>query len=380
MQTGTGTEPASGPQTASASESGATPASETGTTVGDAGGTATAGAGGSGAGPPTPVPTPTEGEQAVRELLPDFLFFPGANYVAAALVVALGYVLSGYVVRVVGRPIARRFRRQSVAQVMLRLVRLSIFLLSLGVAAAVAGLRFGDVAISVGVFSAVVGIVLAPLVGSTINGLFILADQPYEVGDMIELDNGRKGFVDEITIRYTKMFTLDNTFLVIPNDTIRDRLVTNYSAEDERIRLRIGFLATYESDIPKTRELLERAASDTEMVIEGGPDIRIGSARYPAKPTAYLEEYADSGILVTLRFWSKKPYKLLAVRSRVQTNLYELLDDEPDVEAAYPHTHHVFDDTSGSLRAEVAEGRDATWTDAGSRVEMDRPPRDGDEN
>jgi small-conductance mechanosensitive channel len=371
MQTGTGTAPTSGPGTTEAD-----PASGTATAgPNPASGTATAG-GASGGGGGTPVPAPSEGEQAVRELLPDFLFFPGANYVAAALVVALGYVLSGYVVRVVGRPIARRFRRQSVAQVMLRLVRLSIFLLSLAVAAAVAGLRFGDVAISVGVFSAVVGIVLAPLVGSTINGLFILADQPYEVGDMIELDDGRKGFIDEITIRYTKMFTLDNTFLVIPNDAIRDRLVTNYSAEDERIRLRIGFLATYESDIPRTRELLERAASDTDMVIEGGPDIRIGSARYPAKPTAYLEEYADSGILVTLRFWSKKPYKILAVRSRVQTNLYALLDDEPDVEAAYPHTHHVFDDTSGSLRAEVAESRDASWTGPGTRTETDRTPRD----
>ncbi|MDS0294635.1 mechanosensitive ion channel family protein [Halogeometricum luteum] len=326
----------------------------------------------------TPTPTPTEGEEFVRQLLPDVLFFPGAHYVAAVLIFLLGYALSGYVVRLVGRPVARRFRRQSVAQVVLRLVRSTMLFLSAVAAAVVAGFQFGNIAISVGVFSAVVGIVLAPIVGSAINGLFILADQPYEVGDMIELEDGRKGFVDEITIRYTKMFTLDNTFLVIPNATIRDSLVTNYSAEDERVRLRLGFLATYESDIPRTRELLERAASDVDMVVEGGPDIRVGSARYPARPTAYIDEYGDSGILVTLRYWAKKPYKLLTVRSRVQSQLYRLLEDEPDVEAAYPHRHHVFDDTSGSLRAEVGERPDESWSDAGGRI--DRRGRDGERN
>ncbi|QIB74942.1 mechanosensitive ion channel family protein [Halogeometricum borinquense] len=364
MQTGTGTAgPSAGTETAAG-----------GSTVGTA---TTTGASSGGASTATPPPTPTEGVQAARALLPDFLFFPGAEYVAATVIVILGYVLSGYVVRLVGRPVARRFRRQSVAQVMLRIVRLGVFLVAVLIAGVVAGLRFGDVAISVGVFSAVVGIVLAPIVGSIINGLFILADQPYEVGDMIELDDGRRGFVDEITIRYTKMFTLDNTFLVIPNSTIRNRLVTNFSAEDERLRLSLGFLATYESDIPKARELLERAASDSDMVIEGGPDIRIGSARYPARPTAYIDEYADSGILITLRYWAKKPYKVLTVRSEVQTNLYELLEDEPAVEAAYPHQHHVFDDTSGSLRAAVTDGRDESWTEAGMHV--DRSPRSEEE-
>jgi len=60
------------------------------------------------------------------------------------------------------------------------------------------------------------------IVGSVISGVFLLADQPYEIGDMIELaDRNQRGFVDDITLRYTKVFTLDNTFLVIPNGTIR---------------------------------------------------------------------------------------------------------------------------------------------------------------
>ncbi|MEF8890128.1 MAG: mechanosensitive ion channel family protein [Haloferacaceae archaeon] len=261
-----------------------------------------------------------------------------ARVAIAIVIVAVGVVLSKYVVRLIGRPVARRFERESLAQIVLRLIRLGVIGLAAGAAADVVGFGAGDILLSVTVFSAVLGIVLAPIVGNLISGLFVLADQPYEIGDMVELEDGTRGFVDDITIRYTKVFTLDNTFLVIPNSTIREQRVTNYSAEDQRTRLALPVLVTYEGDLDAARRLLERAARECEEVIEGGPDIRIGAARYPAGPTAYLDEYADSGVLITLRYWARQPFKLLTVRSKVQSRFWELItEDGVDVEIAYPH-------------------------------------------
>ena len=258
--------------------------------------------------------------------------------VVAVAVLVAGIVLSKYVVRLLGRPIAKRFERESVAFTVLRLTRLGVIAVAATTGAWVVGFGAGDVLISVTVFSAVLGIVLAPIVGNLISGLFVLADQPYEIGDMVELGDGTRGFVEDITIRYTKILSLDNTFLVIPNSTIRDQQVTNYSAEDERIRLRLPVLVTYEGDLAAARRLLERAARECEEVIEGGPDVRIGAARYPATPTAYIDEYADSGILIMLRYWARQPYKLLTIRSKVQSRFWELLEAEDvDVEIAYPH-------------------------------------------
>ncbi|ELZ94115.1 mechanosensitive ion channel [Haloferax mucosum ATCC BAA-1512] len=293
------------------------------------------------------------------EFVPEFLLVPGWRLVVAAVVVVLAVVLSKYVVRLLGRPVARQFTRQSVAQTVLRIVRLAIILSGIGAAANILGLELGNIVLSVTVFSAVLGIVLAPIVGSVVNGVFVLADQPYEIGDMIELDNGTRGFVEEINLRYTKVFTLDNTFLVMPNSNIRNRDVVNYSAEDERTRLTLDVLVTYESDISTARNLVERAARDCEEVLEGGPDIRIGSARYPAKPTAYIESYADNGVLLRLRYWAMKPYKMLKIQSEVQTKLWSLLEDsDANVEFAYPHTHLVFDETSGAVRIFDDESED----------------------
>jgi len=333
--------------------------------------------------PPAVVPAGAVGGRTVLAAgLPGWATFPGWRWVAAAVVVAAGVLLSRYVVRLAGRPVARRFRRQSVAQMALRLVRLGVVGVALGVAAGVLGFELGNIVLSVTVFSAVLGIVLAPIVGSVINGLFILADQPYEIGDMIELEDGRRGFVDEITIRYTKLFTLDNTFLVVPNSTMREQLVTNYSAEDERVRLGLNVLVTYASDTERAKTLLCRAARDDEAVISGGPDIRIGSARYPARPTALRSSFADDGVLLRLRYWVTKPYRIPTVESRIRDRVWDAFrTDDADIEFAYPHRHLVFDDTSGTLDATV-EGRGrggATGNGTGAERYEPADPRRADE-
>ncbi|RLM63978.1 mechanosensitive ion channel family protein [Halorubrum sp. Atlit-8R] len=296
---------------------------------------------------------------------------PGAGLLTVVASVAVGVVLANFLVRLIGRPVAQRVSRQSVAQTIVRGVRAGTIAAALLVGLSAAGFQFEELLLGTAVFSAVIGIVLAPLVGNFINGVFVLADQPFEIGDMIELEDGTAGFVEDITIRYTKIFTVDNTFLVVPNGTMRERDVTNLSAEDERTRRSIDVLVTYESDIPEARRRIERAARDCDAVIDGGPDIRIGVARYMAGPDCRLHEFGDNGILLRLRYWVKKPYKLAKVQSDVNTEIRERLADA-DVEMAYPHRHLVFDDTSGVARVDAG-------SEAPRAADPDAPAADASE-
>ena len=275
-------------------------------------------------------------------------------FIAVAILV-VAYYLSKLVRQALGRRIARRFKRPSVTRTVLRGVQVGIMLLALFTSLGIFGLGFGNLALSVGVFSAVVGVILAPIIGNLLSGIFILNEQPYEIGDMIELaDTDTKGFVEDITLSYTKMFTLDNTFIVLPNGAMRDRDVVNYSAEDTRIRMTLDVGVTYESDIPTARQQMEAAARSVEGVIKGGPDIRVGSARYPASPTCYIREFGDSEVALRLRYWAKEPYKQTAVRSKVLTNVWTRFE-EHDIEIPYPHSHLVFDDTSGEMQVATRE-------------------------
>lgn len=310
---------------------------------------------------PTPTGTPvSEVSQTLSAWLPFTVPTVVGQIISSLIIVVLAVAVSRLAVRIFGRRIAQFFGRPSITRTALRGVRVSIYIMALLSILSVWGLAIGDIGVSVAIFSAIVGVVVAPIVGSFISGVFLLADQPFEIGDMVELaDSNRRGFVEDITLRHTKIFTLDNTFLVVPNGEIRKRDVINYSAEDSRTRLSLDVLVTYESDIDNARTIIQRAARQVDNVIEGGPDIRVGAARYPAAPTAYINEYGDHGVLLTLRYWVTEPYKLLTARSKVQTNLWAALEDA-DVEIAYPHSHLYFDETSGEMQVSLADGERPT--------------------
>lgn len=299
-----------------------------------------------------PATVTDPGEMFVLEppFLPDRVQPWIVELAGAVLVVALAWFAARLATRVFTRPIAQYVDRQSLGRVALGSIRAGIYALGLLTLLRIYGLDLSSIALSVTVFSAVVGVILAPIVGSFISGVFLLADQPYEIGDMIEFpEREARGYVEDITLRYTKVFTLDNTFLVIPNGEMRSRDVVNHSAEDTRVRLSLELLVTYESDITEARTRMEESARDIEGVITGGPSIRIGAARYPAGPQCLIASFADSGILLRMRYWASEPYQVQTLSSRVRTRVWESLDDDA-VEIAYPHSQLMFDETSGELR------------------------------
>ena len=280
------------------------------------------------------------------------------DLLVASIVVVASWVVGRWIIQLVGRPIARRFERPSVTRAVLQSIRISILILGILFAATIVGFSPGQIFLSVTVFSAVLAVVLAPIVRRFISGMFVLADRPFEIGDMIELvDTNTRGFVEDVTLRYTKLFTLENTFLVIPNSDIVDRDIINYSAEDQRTRQEVSLLVTYEGDLERARELAVAAAADVDPIIAGGPPIRIGSTRYPAAPQCQIESFADNGVLLRLKYWVLEPYHLDRVASEIRENIWQAIAEEP-VEMAYPHAHIVFDETSGTVPVSMNEPLD----------------------
>ena len=278
------------------------------------------------------------------------------NFILAFVIIVVGYRLSIAAKRYAGRPVYSWIGRESVASTVLRIIKYSIILISVLVAFRIAfGFSPTSLLLTATVFSAVVGIILAPLVGDIINGVFVLSDQPYEVGDMVEIvDTGKTGFVEEVTIRYTKVFTVDNTFLVIPNSEIRKRDVVNYSAEDVRTRQTLEVTVTYESDVAKARELLVEAAQETPEVIGTQGSVRIGRGEYPLEPRPFIVEFGDHGVHLALRYWVREPYRLQMVKSKVNEKVWNKFRSE-GIRIPYPHRHHVFDDTSGEMDVSLVE-------------------------
>ena len=115
-----------------------------------------------------------------------------------------------------------------------------------------------------------VGISLA-LQGTLSNlagGVQILFLKPFVVGDyIIEDTNKNEGTVKEIKVFYTKLSTLDNKTIVIPNGILTGNSLTNVTAKAERqLDLKVGI--SYQSDLKKAKDTLEKLIQENPNIIK----------------------------------------------------------------------------------------------------------------
>ena len=136
-----------------------------------------------------------------------------------------------------------------------------------------------------------VGLAINGAIANFAGGLLILVTRPFKVGDFVEVA-GTIGTVEEIRLVHTKIRTLDNKMIYLPNGTASGATVVNYSEENTR-RVDQTFHIAYESDADKAIEILKELAEKNDAVLKDpAPFVKISGA-------------LDSSIELTTRLWCK---------------------------------------------------------------------------
>lgn len=168
---------------------------------------------------------------------------------------------------------------------MIILILVTVSTLGINTTSIAALLAAGGMAISVA---------MSGTVQNFAGGLILLAFKPFKVGEFIETQ-GHFGRVSEINIVNTKIVTTDNREITIPNGTIANGNIDNYSCRSPH-RLSLKFRVPYGTDINKVRAYL------VEMVKEN-PKILNEETPGAKKPKVYLNELCESSIEIKLRVW-----------------------------------------------------------------------------
>ena len=134
------------------------------------------------------------------------------------------------------------------------------------------GLDTATVAAAVASCGVALGLALQGSLANFAGGVLILVLKPFEVGDYIVEDtNKNEGTVKEIQIFYTKLSTVDNKTIVIPNGILTNNSLTNFTANEER-QLDLKVDIAYGADLPKAKSLLEEMLLADESVLRGPGD------------------------------------------------------------------------------------------------------------
>lgn len=177
----------------------------------------------------------------------------------------------------------------------LPLVRRLILLLLLFLATAMAlgemGKDITALVATASVASLAVALAAQDTLANMISGIMIMIDRPFRVGDRIEFRDGKIGDVLEVGIRSTRILSIDNHVLVVPNKDLANERIINHKVMDPRIRLVQRFSVAYSSDMEQVRRLVLDVVR------------RSAHIHHNPAPQVLLLEFADSGLQCELRCW-----------------------------------------------------------------------------
>ena len=123
------------------------------------------------------------------------------------------------------------------------------------------------------------------------GGILLLALRPFKVGDYIEA-NGYNGTVQAIQILCTELVTPDNKVIFIPNGSLSNASIVNYSVKDTR-RVDLNFGVGYEVDTDKVANVLQEIVSNHSQALK------------EPEPFVRMSEHGDSAVVFTVRVWVK---------------------------------------------------------------------------
>ena len=170
-----------------------------------------------------------------------------------------------------------------------------------------------------------VGLALQGSLGNFAGGVLIMLFKPFKVGDLIQAQ-GETGVVKEIEIFTTKLTGLSNREIIIPNGSLSNGNIINFSSEGTR-RVDLVFGVSYDADIKQTKEVLMNVLTSHPKVL-----------KEPA-PTVNVLELADSSVNFAVRPWCKTE-DYWGVYFDVTENTKIALD-KAGIEIPYPHSVEI---------------------------------------
>lgn len=174
-----------------------------------------------------------------------------------------------------------------------RFATYTIFLGGLFVGLQSLGVNLNSLVVFGGAVGVGVGLGLQNVVSNFVAGVILLVEQPIRIGDRIETKD-TLGDVIRIAARSTWVRTNDNVVMIVPNSDFINNAVTNWTANDPRVRISVPVGVGYNSDPARVREILLTAASENGDVLKD-----------PA-PDVIFAEYGDNSLNFVLRVWTER--------------------------------------------------------------------------
>ncbi|MGE0569199.1 MAG: mechanosensitive ion channel family protein [Bacteroidia bacterium] len=181
------------------------------------------------------------------------------------------------------------------------------------------------------------GLGMQHLFNDYISGIIMLVDGTLKVDDVIEVNNV-VGKVVQINLRTTKVITRDDKFIILPNSSLTNNNLINWTHSEIKSRFDVAIGVAYGSDADQVIGIL-REVANTHHLIYKDP-----------KPIIRLANFGDSSVDFLVLFWTDDVFRVEQIKSELRLAIYKALA-ENNVTIPFPQrTLHLSQEALDTLK------------------------------
>lgn len=215
----------------------------------------------------------------------------GIKLIIGLIILFIAFKVVNFIAKRLQRRLDKKNVDKTIANVTVKALKLvlkiMVFLLFLGYV----GIETAGIGTIIGSVSVCIGLAVQGSLSNFAGGIVILVMRPFKLGDFIEAQ-GHSGTVTDIKMFYTYLNTPDNKVVMIPNGTLGNGDIINYSKEEER-RVDLVFSVDYSTDLKLAKEIIEKEIENHQLILKDkGYFVRLG-------------EMAASSLDIKTRVWVK---------------------------------------------------------------------------
>lgn len=173
-------------------------------------------------------------------------------------------------------------------------VKVILYVLLIGLLAGYFGIETASIVAVLGSAGLTIGLAFQGSLSNFAGGMLILLTKPFKIGDYVVVSGvGAEGNVDDIGMFYTRLKTVDNRSIVVPNSVVSNTTLTNVTFYDVR-KLEIIVGVSYKSDIDRVKTVLSNLLDKENFVVHN------------KEKQIFVNDLNSSSIDIGMRFFVKK--------------------------------------------------------------------------
>lgn len=239
----------------------------------------------------TPVEeTPITFTEILNQII-SWLSTEGVKLVIGVIILFILFKIINLVSNRIRKKMIKKNKDKTITNVIYQILRKGLKILAILVFLGYVGIDTAGIGTIIASIGVGVGLALQGSLSNLAGGIVILIMRPFKIDDYIEAQ-GEGGTVENIGIFYTTLVTPDNKIVMIPNGTLANGTMTNYSTKELR-RVDFNFSISYDADVEKAKRVIWDVIINTKNVLD------------EPSPFVRLKTYGVSSVDITTRVWVK---------------------------------------------------------------------------